>query len=445
MIPHWLAFSLVYLIYFLDAYSELDPDFGWHIKSGEQILKYGIPSHDIFTFTASNFPWIGHEWFSDILVYLIHTFGGYLLLSMIFAGLWTVSIKIATGKASGVIAIIASISTIQFSGVRSLTWTVLAVAVLIWTLRNKSKKYLEYIPFIFLIWSNIHGSFVIGFVIVLYYAWLNKSIKLIYLLPLCVLATLFNPYGVNVYVEIFRTLTDSTLRVNINEWGILIPNQTIILYPILWLTGYIYFYKKEWKYVANLSVILLFLGLSSMRMYPIFVIVSLFDFYEFSKKFTTELRFNKNKSAKFIIITLGFIFVIAPLLIYLDEIKNIKFDRDSKYTPAIAKYIVENPCKGNMFNMYDFGGYLIWKSPNQKVYIDGRMPSWSLNDFNYMETYKKVLRDTDFRKKEFDKFNITCAVLTKNANIDSKLRQELLSEGWKTASSDISASLLIKQ
>ena len=444
-IPHWLAFSIVYLIYFIDSYSELDPDFGWHVKSGEQILNHGIPSHDIFTYTASDFPWIGHEWLNDSIVYILNNFGGYFALSLVFAGLWTLSMKIATGRASGMLPIIASISTIPFSGVRTLTWTMLGVATLLWVLRDKSKKYLNYTPLLFLVWSNIHGSFVIGFIIILYYALFSKSKKLLFLLILSSIASLINPYGWKVYEEIFRTLTDTTLRSNITEWGFLRPNHIIILYPIVWLSGYIYFNNKGWRRFVSLPVLLFVLSLNSNRMFPIFVLVSLFDFFEFSKKFAHDLPKQINKIAKLIISVVGTIFLIVPICIYLNEIKNLKFDRESDYPSRIASYLNENPCHGNTFNHYDFGGYLIWKVPIQKVYIDGRMPSWSLNGLNYMQRYNDVLKNTDIRKNEFYKFNIKCAVLTKNGNLDSKIRKELLAEGWIMIVSDERAALLVSE
>ena len=39
-----------------------------------------------------------------------------------------------------------------------------------------------------------------------------------------------------------------------------------------------------------------------------------------------------------------------------------------------------------MFNEYDWGGFLIWQFPEQKVFVDGRMPYWKTsNRFPFLE------------------------------------------------------------
>jgi hypothetical protein len=50
----------------------LDPDFGWHIRSGEYILENGIPSFDPLSYTMPSFPFIDHAWGSSILFFLFY-------------------------------------------------------------------------------------------------------------------------------------------------------------------------------------------------------------------------------------------------------------------------------------------------------------------------------------------------------------------------------------
>ncbi len=48
----------------------------------------------------------------------------------------------------------------------------------------------------------------------------------------------------------------------------------------------------------------------------------------------------------------------------------------SMYPDKAVQYLVTHHPKGEVFSTYDWGGYLIWKLPEKKVFIDGRMPSW---------------------------------------------------------------------
>ena len=41
----------------------LDPDLGWHLRTGELILASGkIPTADPYSFTVAGAPWVEHEW-----------------------------------------------------------------------------------------------------------------------------------------------------------------------------------------------------------------------------------------------------------------------------------------------------------------------------------------------------------------------------------------------
>lgn len=63
-----------------------DPGIGWHLKTGEYILDTGaIPTHDIFSFTRPEEPWIAHEWLFDVLAALLTRLGGLPLLSAVSA------------------------------------------------------------------------------------------------------------------------------------------------------------------------------------------------------------------------------------------------------------------------------------------------------------------------------------------------------------------------
>ena len=64
-----------------------DSDTGWHIRTGEWILKNSrVPVTDIFSFTKAGQPWFAWEWLSDVLMAVVHAhFGlaGIVLLSLL--------------------------------------------------------------------------------------------------------------------------------------------------------------------------------------------------------------------------------------------------------------------------------------------------------------------------------------------------------------------------
>src|ERR1700686_3345720 len=54
-----------------------DPDFWWHLRSGQLILQNGGLLHtDPFTYTVSSHVWTMHEWLSEVLFALLYRWAG---------------------------------------------------------------------------------------------------------------------------------------------------------------------------------------------------------------------------------------------------------------------------------------------------------------------------------------------------------------------------------
>ncbi|MFH1856275.1 MAG: hypothetical protein ABH836_03465, partial [Candidatus Omnitrophota bacterium] len=53
-----------------------DPDMGWHIRNGQDILRWGVPHGDLFSYTMPGYPWVAHEWLTDVGFYLIYSHWG---------------------------------------------------------------------------------------------------------------------------------------------------------------------------------------------------------------------------------------------------------------------------------------------------------------------------------------------------------------------------------
>src|ERR1700746_2324701 len=54
-----------------------DSDTGWHVRTGEWILRNGrVPATDFFSFTKVGQPWFAWEWLSDVLMAAVHQRSG---------------------------------------------------------------------------------------------------------------------------------------------------------------------------------------------------------------------------------------------------------------------------------------------------------------------------------------------------------------------------------
>src|SRR5581483_7612348 len=69
-----------------------DPDFWWHLRTGEYILEnQTIPHTDPYAFTTQGKEWVTHEWLSEVAIYALYRLGGFTLLSLVFAGAITLA------------------------------------------------------------------------------------------------------------------------------------------------------------------------------------------------------------------------------------------------------------------------------------------------------------------------------------------------------------------
>ena len=80
-------FIVLFLCLFLMTLRPIaDPDFWWHLRTGQFILQtHAIPHIDPFSYTKAGQPWITHEWLSELLIYALFRLGSYGLLIFTFS------------------------------------------------------------------------------------------------------------------------------------------------------------------------------------------------------------------------------------------------------------------------------------------------------------------------------------------------------------------------
>src|SRR5581483_3963154 len=234
-----------------------DAGIGWHIRNGQLILAtHTITRVDPFSATMSGKPWYAWEWLYDSLIAAIHDHTGLngvvfftaVLIAATFAATFRLALIRGTNLPLAVaLAILAaSASTIHFfarphvfSWIFTVVWFQLLDSAEV--AREKARR-LFWLPLITLLWANLHGGFLLGFVLlgiylvagVLRYAgefsawpaetlgqvraaqWL-KTLGVVSFL--CLAASLVNPYGYNLHLHIYQYLTDRFLMNHIDEFG----------------------------------------------------------------------------------------------------------------------------------------------------------------------------------------------------------------------------------
>jgi len=240
-----------------------DAGIGWHIRTGQQIVAtHAIPSVDPFSSTMHGKPWFAWEWMYDVLVAQLERVAGLngvvwftaFVIALVFA--WTLQLLIRRGVSPllglGLVLLAASASMIHFLArphVVSWLFTLAWFAIIDSSERQRPAGpglgqrpgLLWLLPLLMLVWVNVHGGFLIAFVLLGIYAggaaweWFRlgegKLDELLLKLQarqrartlglvgiLAALATLANPYGWSLHAHIYRYLSSRFLMDHIDEF-----------------------------------------------------------------------------------------------------------------------------------------------------------------------------------------------------------------------------------
>lgn len=451
---------------YLATKDSLDPDFGWHFRTGQLISERGIPRVDWYSYTMPDFPWIDHSWGSDILIYKAYLLLGFKALLLFFLAMAALSFLILIKKGNVRLFLLPILSgflaILGFLGVRPQLITVFFVAVL-WKILNEflgdkpsQKKLAYFIPLLFFAWANLHGGFFAGFIILFLFLILElfkktfffkklialpilrgqnykeqplkKILILLAVLIFSFLATLINPYGVSIYIEVFRTIGDPFLRFHIIEWLPLFLKSPFPVFIILYISlffGLLLPLRKKIEFnKLILAGVFFIFSLLSQRHFVIFVILTIPIFAEIVSLFLKELKPERVK-----ILFSGYrkwlVLISLSGILFYGFYSAFEEEDSSLSSPQGAlPFLKTLPLSENLFNEYGWGGYLIWKIPERKVFIDGRMPSWREDGQFIFGDYVKIMKVEPGFQDILKKYNIKIMLLEKGDDKDN-LKREL--------------------
>jgi len=412
---------------FIRGISFVDPDFGWHLREGQLIIQSGIPVTDPFSYSMPSYHLIDHEWLTNILTFLVYKNLGIDVLSAIFAFIFVLALFFAVPKKlkqyASIPLLLGGSVMIGFAGIRTqeITWLFFALLLKIIFDEDKWRKWKFFLPLIFLPWANLHGGFAIG-IAILFVVFIAETLKekriayeklKIFLMSLVV--TFINPYGPRIWYEIWSTISDTSLRWTISEWtpGVFYFDLAFCILIALSLFLILVYRAKIPFFKIAIYFLLLFLAISSARNVPLWAICAILLTSEVSSFFITQVNKNRESVKRFEKVKKIFIVVFSLVLLW--EINSNLADAYNldKYPQKAVNFLEKQHIKGNIFSTYSVGGYLIWKLPGKRVFIDGRMPSWRRtgnypNESNYaFKDYMKMVSDDNFFKQEMIKYNIS--------------------------------------
>jgi hypothetical protein len=459
-----------------------DGDTGYHIRAGEYILDtLSVPKHDIFSFLSPPIPWTAHEWLSEVIMASIHRVSGLtgvviffiFLISLIYTLLYKF---IRENKGNVFIDLMIILLVIMSSQIHWLARPhIFSLGMMVFwyyildAYHVNRLNYLFLLPPIMLLWVNLHGGFVAGFVLLGIYMAGNflisifqdskkeqcreKVIRIGIIFLVSLVVALINPYGYHILVFPFKLVSDKFIMDNVAEF--LSPNFHKFMpfkYLLLLMVVILSVSRKQ----LNAVEVILLLIFTSMSLYSVrhtllfaiivapilsrqagWIIVDAKQgrFLDRLEKKSSDISRIDERARCCLWALVAVLFVVGAALT-----GKISFRFDEKKKPVAAvEFLRTASLKGNMYNHDEFGDYLIYAAyPEYRVLIDGR------SDMYGADRVREYLTVANFKagwEDVIEKYEISWVFFPSDSTLSNALNQR---EDWKLIYADNVANIFLK-
>ncbi len=422
----------------------LDPDFGWHLRLGQVITQSGIPRTDPFSYTMPSYSYVDVEWLANVIFAKTYSLLGFFGLAFFTTLLTVITLVIISGLENWPLFILATTPILSFIIVRPmiLTWFFLALLVTVIFNPQRWKKWRLLAPIVFFLWANLHAGMAAGMALLFVFVAVEiirtrrLDLKDAVVCLVSLLATLINPYGWLFWKEIILTVFHLGVGAQIGE---LMPaysgfDPAVLTIAVLSAILVLRYRKKFVWEITAVYVLFLVSGFLWIRNLPLMIIVSIPIISQGIIWLTEGVGSSKEQKRRFSLASR--LAVWYCLLIFLGELiiaifNQTKMSENHFYPKMAVSYLKNNLPTGQIFSEYGWGGYLDWKLPQKKVFIDGRMPYWQSESLSIFKEYNDISEGKKDLDKIFTKYGIETVLWSTKKNSGFDFENALRKIGWK--------------
>jgi hypothetical protein len=440
-----------------------DPDMWWHLKMGQTIwTTHAIPKVDLFSYTTNHHSIVPHEWLSQVLIFSAWRWGGFFGLMfwlcfsaalLLIAGYLLCSLYSANAKVGFVGAVAIWLFATTGFAVRPhmLGYLfLLAELILIHLGRTRNPNWFFWLPPLFVLWINCHGSFFLGILVLGLFiftsifrfragslvslAWTPDCRRKLIMATIFSMAALFlNPAGIKQILYPLDAMLNQRVTLSmVDEYQPLqlVETRGIAMVAMLGCILLLPVIRRSEIFFDELLLLILgaWLAASHKRLLFVFGILAapvlsrqlsaMWDGYDAAKDRVWP-------NAVFVGVSLLSVILAFPNRQNLEAqvvagspVKALEFARTHSLT-------------GPMLNDFVYGGYLMWADPDYPVFVDGRSDiyEWTgvLAEFR---DWSNLQRDPNTL---LNKYGVQFCLIS---NQSPMARVMPLLQGWKAVYSD---------
>jgi hypothetical protein len=457
-----------------------DPDFWWHLRTGQLIWETrSIPRHDVFSYTVSAHPWVTHEWLAEILMYGVYAISGQAGLIIAFALVITGAFALLYLQCPGrpylasFLVVWAAIASAVTWGVRPQMFSLLLSSITLYILylyHRRRRWVIWLLPPLMVIWANLHGSFFLGLVYPAVYllggvidsslrpqgegarSWADLR-RLFVVTILTAVAPVVNPNGVELLTYPFGTLGSSAMQAYIMEW--FSPDFHLAQYQpfAAYILGLLLILALSTR-IPRATELLLTIGfgyasLRSARFIPYFTLAAtptlasqLLNAWEQSS-WSKRFRAHRSPRGRMGIVANWLLLAVLAfgVVVFVGHtLRNNPKSQEETFPVAAADFLLKNNLTGNIYNLYHWGGYLIWRLyPEYKVFIDGRADVYG---DTFIEEYLQVYQLRGSWTAPLESYGVRLILIDPGSALSTVLGE---SASWDRAYADDEAVVYVKK
>ena len=415
----------------------------WQLRAGaEMSASRDILLQDTFTHTVRGSYWPNHEWLSELLFYQLYARGGMALLTAFAASMvvmaWAMAWHLMRGPALLRIALILSMLVTS-----ALTWTVrpqiISLAMLAILLMLIASRRWRVAPILLFAWANLHGGVMLGFAVLtgasIARVWRDRRTlgTALVTITTSVVAVCATPLGFGIWTEVPAMLQRLRLY-DVQEWRPPSPLELASLPFFVVAAALVGLCVRRWQSlddraatIVGGAVALLPLACNSSRNVAPFLLVAAPALSMLAVEWAAAFERPRRAERP----GLGWTIAGAATAICVSTVvRNWSAPPPRlNWHPvprAVERAIAE--CRGNLYNQYDGGGFLVWFVPQAPVFMDSRQDPFPPD---LVMAHLKVEMTGEYRAL-FERFGIACAALP----TWSPTAGRLVRDGWRVAARD---------
>jgi hypothetical protein len=461
-----LVGALVFLIAVRPA---IDNDLWFHLRTARWMLDHhdwvGV---DPFTHTRPGVVRVQTDWLSQLLLHGVWRVAGLVGLALLTAGVITgamlVLYRTIDGSVRvrlGVVVLTAAASSIFWSA-RPQMFTFLgtiAVGAILRAWRRHPDHLLVWwlVPLV-LVWSNVHGGVVYGVLIILGTVAGEGANRRFGRRPLdgpamrrlglvalaCVATMVVNPSGLRVYGLPFHQVSSSSRFVQEVQPPSLTDPTALPFFLLLALTVVLMLWRRR---AVDLVEVVLVAGTAAIalqftRSVPFFAVVAAPVVARHLSALVDRPRdpsWSPSAPAPAGLVALLGVALAATMGMSALRLEPDRVEErlESEFPVAATAWIHQHQPPAELFNTFDWGGYLMWELPEMRVSVDGRTDVYD----DYLATYRATIAATPGWSEELDREGIGTVLVDPGSPLATALRD---TPGWQLAYEDPVAIVFVR-